>query len=112
MGFRFKPNEDTITLAFAEGHELHGLEIVTRKRMPVGLFIEAERDIFKAIGIFCDQIVSWNAEDDAGNPIAASTESIGAVLGMDQIGEVLDAWKLAIARPAAPLGPQSSGSDS
>lgn len=108
MGFKFKPKDDTVTLTFAEDHELHGLEVVTRKQMPIGCFFEASRgDNLKALEVFCSQVVSWNAEDDDGNPIPATVQGIGGVMDIVQAGEMLDAWLEVIAQPSAPLGQRS-----
>lgn len=76
MGFR-EPNS-TITLRFKQGDELHGLE-ATLRGMSIGEYMQATgmdggegEDTAQTMGRFFAALVSWNLEDEAGNPIPVS----------------------------------------
>jgi hypothetical protein len=84
MGFQrvTKP----IALTFDEDHELHGLE-VTLKTPSLGEFmeladqagkVESIEDAEKGFRRLADFIVSWNLEDEAGEPIKPSYEALVA----------------------------------
>jgi len=101
-GFRFQRNDDDVlVLHFPEGHDLYGLEIKVRRRLPVGVMFGDEG---VAVRLFVEQITGWNAEDDAGEAIEPSLESIGRLMDQEQLIAVIDAWKEQMTGVGAPLG--------
>lgn len=76
MGYREQPN--TVTLTFAEGDDLHGLE-ATLNGMSIGEFMASMGwdgsegdDTGKTMERFHNALISWNLEDAAGQPIPVS----------------------------------------
>lgn len=106
MGFQHKPQR--INVSFEPGHDLHGLEVVLRK-LTLGEYLDIIGlgevgmnhigDQLKAMG---DKLISWNLEDDNGQPVPATPE---AVLGQDKdlMVTILEAWLEALNGVAAPL---------
>lgn len=112
MGFQHKPAR--INVAFEPGHDLHGLEVVLRK-LTLGEYLDITGigevrlnhigDQLKAMG---DKLISWNLEDDQGQPVPATPE---AVLGQDKdlMVTILEAWLDGINGVPAPLDQSSTG---
>lgn len=76
MGYREQPN--TVTLTFAEGDELHGLEAICHG-MSIGDFMaftgwdgSEGAGTGKTIEHFHESLISWNLEDADGQPIPVS----------------------------------------
>lgn len=85
MGFQ-RPN---YRLLWPEGHELHGLEVVTRGlsigdlKLIAGLAPGADvrtnvQDLAPLLDVFARSLVSWNFEDEAGDPVGTSREDLDA----------------------------------
>lgn len=104
-GFRFKRDaSETLTLEFADGHALHGLEITVRRHVPVGVVIAASRmDIGEAARLFARSVVRWNVQDDDGNAVAPTVEAFGEHVSVDELSEIIRAWTEALTEPGAPL---------
>ena len=49
-------------------------------------------------------LVSWNIEDDSGQTLPGTTESVSG-LPSDLVIDIVSAWEKAVAAVAAPLGP-------
>lgn len=126
MGFRPKPR--TYTLTFADD-ELTGLEINARgvsaadylafSEMASGLSdkpstseetaaaVKATDTIFRLLG---SKLISWNVEDDHGNPVPASYEGLKSQDVMF-VQQVVTSWMQAIGGVTPPLqnGSNSGG---
>lgn len=111
MGYRHKIPR--VNVAFEEGHEYHGCEVVLRK-LTLGEYLDIVGitadsginhvgDQLKRMG---DKLVSWNLEDEDGTPIPATPD---AVLEQDKdlMIAVLNAWLDALNGVPAPLEPNS-----
>lgn len=108
MGYRHKIPR--ITVAFEDGHEYHGCEVVLRK-LKLGEYLDivgisANPEISHVgdqLARMGDKLISWNLEDpETGNPIPATSE---AVLDQDKdlMVAILNAWLDGMAGVAAPL---------
>jgi hypothetical protein len=82
MGYRRK--HKTVTVQFDGNHELAGLEVTTRG-MSLGAYLELvgmgdvdRSGIGEALRVFADSLVSWNLEDENGNPVPATVEAVYA----------------------------------
>lgn len=104
-GFRFAQSEGTITFGFAPTSRLHGLEITVRENVPTGVLLASQRgDVARSIELFVRQILAWNVVDDEGEPVEATVEAFGEQVGLEEMGEILQAWIEAKTGVAAPLG--------
>jgi hypothetical protein len=120
-GYRKKPK--LYTLKWAEGDELHGLEVTTK-----GASIErltslagmaqkvrgddadvamalAEAD--KLFGAFAACLVSWNLEDENGAPLPPTYEAITGLDDFDFVIDLVTTWLDAVSGVDNPL-PQGS----
>ncbi|MEV5957304.1 hypothetical protein AB0M11_26645 [Streptomyces sp. NPDC051987] len=115
MGYKTKVK--TFTIRFAEGHEFHGAEARVRS-MTLGEYMEAlgfdggegDQAPGSTLHRFFDHLVSWNVEDEDGQPVPATKE--GALLiDHDLVLAFNNAWvqQLLGVHDADPL-PQSSPS--
>lgn len=111
MGFRPEPR--TYRLVFTDP-ALAGLEVTMRSmsfgeyrdmlRLAVadGLTAETMAEDDKMVALFASRIVSWNLEDDAGQPVPATLE--GARLQERWvISEIVTAWHQALVQVPPPL---------
>lgn len=110
------------TLKWAEGHELHGLEVtckgLTVERMlslvslaaglqggdVAGKLGEAEK-LFRS---FARCLVGWNLEDEDGAPVPATYDGIAAQ-DLDFVTGLVTTWIDAVASVGSPLPPSSDG---
>lgn len=112
-GFKTQKAEAVVNIAFAEGHQLHGLEIVARRRVPVGVVLGATAgNIARALDPFIKAIVSWNLVDEQDNPLPVTAEVFGEELDAEEATAVLSAWVEAVAGVSSPLEQQSSATGS
>ncbi|WP_377271929.1 hypothetical protein [Peterkaempfera sp. SMS 1(5)a] len=118
MGFKVK--RKTYKLVWQEGHDLEGLEVMVRS-LDTGQFLKltgarADRDAGgeqeengtrRMLDMLAANLVSWNAEDEDGQPIPAT---IDGILAQDVAFNVavIDAWTEAINGVPAPLSQTSS----
>jgi hypothetical protein len=69
----------TYTLQFEEGHEFHGLEARVAG-MTLGEFMEVTEGgaetAAAALKRFADHLISWNLEDEHGNPVPTTEEAL------------------------------------
>lgn len=94
----------TATITFAEGHALHGIEVKADLRMTVDAALGAEgASIRQAIVPFVERIISWNLEDDAGEPVPVSVEAFGKHFDITEARALLMAWLEAATSAPAPL---------
>jgi hypothetical protein len=120
MGFR--PERRIFVLEFAEGHEYHGFE-ARMGSISFGKMMELEtmtpelvkQDPEKAKQVyqdFANCIISWNLEDDDGNPIEPSMKALQAE-DFDFVMALFTHWMEGVAAVAPPLpGSSASGSTS
>lgn len=116
-GYRRKAR--LFNLAFAPDHPLHGLEVTARSVSMRDLLAVMElaslagaslRD--QAVGVgrltekLAELIVSWNLEDEDGNPVPATAEGVQGQ-DMDFVLALCESWIDAVAGVPAPL-PQPS----
>lgn len=95
-----KNSREIVAIRFAEGHDLHGLEIDVEKRVPVGVLLGAQSgDFARALDPFITRIVRWNLEDDAGEPVPVGREGFDTQFDTTEAGELLRAWVKAVALP-------------
>jgi len=115
----FKVQRKTYRLVFKDP-EYEGLEVTARSLSTGELweFIAAEKASVaggegarearrQMLQMLADALVSWNAEDEAGEPIPATVEGM---LSQDPgfNARVMDAWTDALVGISAPLPPTSS----
>lgn len=113
MGYRHRIPH--IRVAFEDGHEYHGCEVILRK-LVLGEFLDlmqispesAVRNVGDQLATMADKIVSWNLEDETGEPVPVTRE---AVLQQDKdlMMAVLNGWITALQGVPAPL--ESSSPD-
>ena len=113
-GFHTGQGDRVAHINFAEGHRLHGIEMDVKLRVPVGAIMAAMGgDISGALQPFVKRIISWNLEDDDGNPVPISLKSFGENFDMQESQDLVGAWAEAVAQPSGPLdGASKSGSTS
>lgn len=116
-GFRPKPNS-TATLKFSDG-DYEGAEVVCRAGgVPLGTYFqmragmdseEQVRDVFQLFG---DTIlISWNVEDQDGNPRPPNGQSLLAE-DSDFVMAIISAWLSSQVGVSAPLdGASNSGAE-
>lgn len=114
-----------VTLAWSDKHELHGLEVVMRRK-PMGEFLDdwlAEGDEATAWDDLSPKerairtrrnaedlaglIVSWNLADDDEQPVPVGADSVLAHCDTAMINAMRDAYQAATTRVPPPL-PESS----
>ncbi|MFG3510252.1 hypothetical protein ACGF5F_32670 [Streptomyces sp. NPDC047821] len=111
MGYRHQIPR--VNVRFEEGHEYHGFEAVLRK-LKLGEWLEITgingdagvRHVGDQLEKMADRLISWNLEDEEGQPVPTTRE---AILEQDQglMLAVLNAWIDGITGVSAPLGPSS-----
>lgn len=121
MGQGFK--RKTYKLKWPEGHQLHGLEVVTKglslektfelASMAKGIGAEAGTDgkvkiAGELIAGFAPRLVSWNLEEEDGTPVPTTPEAI-AEQDMPLVLGVITDWIDAVSSVDIPL---ASGSKS
>ena len=100
-GFKFGKKADTVTIQFAEGHALHGIEVVVEKGIPIGVVLGASSgNISRAVEPLIKRIVSWNVEDDAG-PVPVSREAFDECFDIENATALIGAWIEAVTTPLA-----------
>lgn len=106
MGFHLKPKN--IVLQFDETTEYAGFEC-TISGMNLGEYMEVLRLDEVTTGVldsqvkrFADSLISWNLEDEQGNPIPATPEQVFQQ-DMDFMLHVATKWLDAIHGVSAPL---------
>lgn len=117
MGFKFKTRE--IILEFEEPFE--GLEIRCREDLTTDAYFDLIEDIDRlqrtegdrestriALQMFCDRIaLGWNAEDDAGEPIPLTAETLLTGVPVSLAIQLIPRWKQQMTGVSAPLGGES-----
>lgn len=115
-----------VTLTWSPGHDLHGLEVVMRRR-PLGAVLASwredgdddrrpwaeltgpekaervERDAAFLVGL----IVSWNLADDDEQPVPVTVDGLLGECDDDMISDMRAAYVDATVRVAPPLPPNS-----
>ncbi|MGW8326470.1 hypothetical protein ACWGLE_01040 [Streptomyces sp. NPDC055897] len=114
MGFQFKTPR--INIAFAPGHEYHGLEVVLRK-LTLQEFLDINgigevQDMhaghqLKTMG---EKLLSWNLEDEDGTPVPATSESV-LRQDKDLMIAICEAWLGGLQGVSAPLEQPSPGTE-
>lgn len=122
MGYRIKPKG--YKLVFADSDKA-GFE-VTARSINTGQFLEfqaaratkdaggegAQGATRQMLQMFADAIITWNAEDEDGQPIPATLEGL-CTLDLDFNMDVINAWMDAINGVSSPLpGTSTDGSTS
>jgi hypothetical protein len=116
------------TLYWPEGHYLHGLEIVMRRR-PLGEVLDLWREFGSddqrllrdmtpaeradsmqdSVEKLAKLVEEWNAVDrKTREPIEPTVEGLLATLGFDDVDDVWTAYRDATTRVAPPLPPSSA----
>lgn len=104
-GFKPRSAEGSVTITFAEGHRLHGIEVEVERRIPIGVVIGATAgDFSKALRPFVKRITAWNLVDDDGQPITVSMEAFEEQFDAAEAGALLTAWVEVATQPSVPLG--------
>lgn len=114
MGYR--PKKKVYTLAF-EDEEHDGLEVKIRG-LNTGqvMDIDAARGdggdgaIITMLQLMAEQLVEWNVEDDAGQPVPTTFEGVRS-LDIDFNWAIIDAWQTAAAGVRAPLDEPSTSTE-
>jgi len=108
-----------VTLVWPEGHELHGLQVVMRRR-PFGEVLDEwieedprpwdELDPKERIartrenaGALASLVLSWNLADDDGNPVPVGVDGLLAACDDVMIGAMREAYTSATSRVSPPL---------
>lgn len=121
MGFKLTPRVAVLT--FEE--PFAGLEIRCRHDMPAEAYFKLVSDIdavkdtedgiaaYRAVmAMFADNIaIDWNAEDEDGQPIPLTAETLTATIPIALGNAILPRWKEAMVGVATPLEPPSSDGD-
>lgn len=113
MGYRHKIPH--IRVAFEDGHEYHGCEVILRK-LQLGEFLDlmqispdsAVQNVGDQLATMADKIVSWNLEDETGAPVPVTRETV-LQQDKDLMMAVLNGWVTALQGVPAPL--ESSSPD-
>jgi hypothetical protein len=110
-GFRFNRHDDeSVLLSFDVDHDLHGLEIRVRRRIPVGWVIAATRqEVGEAARLFASQVIGWNVEDADGRAVAPTVEAFGEYVSVQDLNAIMEAWTTALTGTDAPLEQPSAG---
>ena len=111
----FKVPRRTARVAFEEGHDYHGAEIVLRLDLPVSALFEMQHlregdsTADEAIRRFADEVIeSWNIEGDDGQPLPVQYEGGASTLPAAFIIALMDRWSQEATAAPAPLGQPSS----
>ncbi|MFF4479448.1 hypothetical protein ACFY1A_20850 [Streptomyces sp. NPDC001520] len=106
MGFHFKPKN--IQLVFDDTTDYAGFECTIRG-MNLGEYMEVIRldevtngALDSQVKRFADSLISWNLEDEQGNPIPATAEQVFQQ-DMDFMLHVAAKWMDAVHGVSAPL---------
>jgi hypothetical protein len=111
MGFKYEGKR--FNLKF-EG-DFEGLEVKTRS-VPLGQYLEVQElldsdmdreQIDKLFGEFSKVIVSWNLEDDNGDPVPTTAAGL-YTQELELVQAITSAWRDAMVGVPAPLEPSSS----
>lgn len=114
MGFQRK----TLTLTSFPNHpDLEGLE-VTLRRLPLGPYLEltglggeSERNsVSEMIREFSKALISWNLEDETGEPVPATPEAVFAE-DHEMMLAIANAWMDHMGGVAAPLEQSSDAGE-
>lgn len=112
MGFTQPKRTATFTFA---GTDYEGAEIHVTLDTDIGTFLDLDNmegsdSFLHLMAIFAERwLVSWNLEDDAGQPIPSDAEGMKK-LQPGLFGLLLGAWRDAVAGIPAPLArPSSNG---
>jgi len=89
MGFRHEPK--TFRLVF-DDPALEGLEVKARS-LSIGELHDPDIRVFES---FAKALVSWNLEDENGNPLPATLETIEAYPDVDFMTGLTSAWMDAV----------------
>lgn len=120
----FTPVRKTFRLQFTD-EDMAGLEVVMRRGSMDGFVKIAKmagldtgrlkatdpatlKVIDELLDVFSAALVSWNVEDDDGNPVPATREGVGTQ-DDDFVLEIIRAWVEARASVSLPLGQPSNG---
>jgi len=113
----YKAKIKNITIRFAEGHEYHGVEAITRGmtygewEVAAGLDGgDGDTDGGVSVKRFVDHLVSWNLEDEKDQPIPPTMDAVKTI-DKDLIAALNNAWVQSLigVHDADPL-PESSPS--
>lgn len=109
------------TLRWAEGHELHGLEVTCKDltvermlalvRLSAGFRGDMEAKLAGAEKLFREfarYLVEWNLEDGDGDPVPATYDGIAAQ-DLDFVIDLVSTWIDAVASVDTPLPQNSNG---
>lgn len=124
MGFKVPTRQ--FRLVFDESSTLAGLEVYV-KSGTVDVFLQMSQlreikqenimdpavieSIQNMLKTFVSVLVSWNAEDEDGNPIPTTYESLCEQDLVEFVMPVIDAWLNAVTGVSPPLQSPSSGID-
>ena len=111
----FKRKAKLIT--FPEGHELHGLEIHSR-RPTVGAveavsgLSETESKVSEQVGalidtMFAPALITWNYRDELDEPVPATAEGLRQI-DIEALLHILNAWVAETVEVGKDLGKESS----
>src|SRR5690348_6784001 len=91
-----------------EDPEMAGLEVMCRRPSvkKVEEYSKSDRNLEVQVGIIAECLISWNLEDENGDPVPTSAESL---LDQDQpfLIALLDAWMGQAIKVSGPLGSDS-----
>jgi len=118
----FKPQRKAYKLLF-QGTEWDGLEVMAYN-LTTGELLESEAlrvarlagdttvEVWlkEMIGRLGDHLVSWNVEDEAGQPVSATPEGLAAQ-DSDMVVAIVGQWNRAMSEVPAPLPSTSSGGE-
>lgn len=113
----YKRQRTTYKLKFADP-AMEGLEVVARSAsvqtlLKITSLADAASEnpetqvVHEVLALFGDALVSWNLEDDDGNPVPADAMGL-ASQDMDFVMAVIMAWVQAVSQVAPPLPAASS----
>ena len=102
----FKHQAKVYRLVF-DDPELEGLEVRARSLS----IAEARDDDRKVLDSFADALVSWNLEDENGQPLPATLETLETYPDVDFMNLIMDTWMTAVAGVDEELGKDSSSGE-
>lgn len=104
-----KNNTELVKIRFAEGHDLHGLEIDVQKRVPIGVIFGAQAgDLAGALRPMVKRIRRWNLVDDDDNDAPITVEAFGEQFDDAEATAIVQAWIQAVSGVSDPLEEPSS----